>query len=181
MCFCDLWMAILVSTGAVLVASVLVCVVLPFHKGDYKPLPAQAELTGWLARQAAPAGRYMVPWWDPASRTPPDPDSNQPRAVLLVQYGPMSMGKLLLTWVVHLLVLETLVAYAVSIVLPHGADGMTVFRLTSVVALLAYGGGVVPRAIWEGVPWKQIPAGLLDAALYAVATGAIFLWLWPQA
>jgi hypothetical protein len=178
MCFCDLWMAILVSTGAVFVASALLWMVLPFHKGDYKPLPSQAELSGLLARQAPPAGRYMVPWCDPGSKTPPDP--NQPRAVLLVQYGPMSMGKPLLTWLLHLLILETLVAYAVSIVLPRGEDGMTVFRLTSVVALLAYGGGVVPRAIWEGVPWKQIPVGLFDAVIYAAATGAIFMWLWPQ-
>ena len=92
----------------------------------------------------------------------------------------MAMGKTLGTWAVHILVLEVLLAYAVSIVLTPGADGMTVFRLTSVVALLAFGGGTVPRAIWEGIPWKQIPGGLLDALVYAAATAAIFTWLWPQ-
>ena len=39
MCFCDLWLAILASTAAVFVASALLWMALPFHKGDYKPLP----------------------------------------------------------------------------------------------------------------------------------------------
>ena len=181
MCFCDLWVAILASTGAVFVASFVLWMALPLHKGDHQVLPSEPEFKALLAQHDPPVGRYTIGWRGPDGtfRTPPDP--TLPRGLLLVQRGALSMGKPLVFWALHLLVVSVLVAYTSSIVLPHGADGTTVFRLTSVIALLAYGGGAVPKAIWDGVPWKQVPTALVDALVYAAVTGGVFLWLWPKA
>ena len=179
MCFCDLWLAILVATAAVFVASSLVWMVLPFHKGDYQVPPAPDEFGAPLAKHRPPVGRYMIGWCGPggAEKAPPDPSA--PRGLLVVQYGPVSMGRTLGIWALHLLVVSVLIAYAASLALGPGAAGMSVFRVTSAVALLAYGAGAAPRAIWEGLPWKQVPTALLDALIYAAATGAVFAWLWP--
>lgn len=183
MCFCNLWLPILLSAAAVFVLSSLMWMVLPFHKGDFQKLGAEPEFHALLRQHRPGTGRYMVGFGDCGGgggpRTPIDPDV--PRALLLVQHGPLSMGRSLGAWGVHLVVVSVLVAYAGSLALGAGAAAMPVFRMTSLAALLAYGGGVVPKSIWDGVPWKSVPVALFDAAVYAAATGAIFAWRWPAA
>ena len=60
------------------------------------------------------------------------------------------------------------------------AEYMTVFRITSVAAWLAYGAGTVYDAIWFGRPWSGVFKGFGDALIYALLTGGAFGWLWPE-
>lgn len=55
----DLWMPILVSAVFVWIASFLMHMVLPFHKGDWKGLPDENRVAEALS--GIPAGNYMLP------------------------------------------------------------------------------------------------------------------------
>ena len=46
-------------------------------------------------------------------------------------------------------------------------------------SLLAYGLEYFQDSIWKGIPWSDSLRDLLDAVLYALATGLIFRWLSP--
>jgi hypothetical protein len=54
-------------------------------------------------------------------------------------------------------------------------------RITGTLAFAAYGFGYFQDSIWKGIPWSNSFRGLLDAAVYALATGLVFRWLWPGA
>lgn len=177
----ELWLPIVAATGAVFILSSLMWMALPFHKRDYEKLPGEAEFSALLRKNPLPIGRYVIGWCAPGDKKEPaKPDD--PHALLLVQKAAAGMGKSLLVWIVYVLAISVLVGYlaSLSLSLSRGADALSVFRHTSVAALLAYGGAAFPKAIWEGVPWKMVPAAVLDALVYAAATGAVFTWLWPK-
>lgn len=174
---CDLWLPIVAAAGAVFVLSSIVWMALPYHKGDFQKLPGEAEYSALLKRSPLAVGRYVIGWCAPGEK-PANP--SDPKALLLVQPAGVGMGKAMLVWVLHLLLVSVLVGYLAHLAVPRGAEFLDVFRVASVAALLAYAGGALPRAIWEGVPWKLVPAALLDALIYAAGTGAIFGWLWPR-
>jgi hypothetical protein len=177
----DLWLPILVSAVAVFVAAAVICVATPFHRRDFLAHERSDEVAEWIRRNRPERGRYTVGWSVPRKgERPADPPPDGPRSLLLVDYGPMPFGKSLGAWLLHLGVVATLVGYLASLALGPGARGLDVFRVTSVAALLAHGGGALPRAIWDGVPWRLVPAALFDAVVHAAVTGAVFVWLWPS-
>jgi len=60
------------------------------------------------------------------------------------------------------------------------------FALTTSIALcaaafLGYALWSVNDSIWKGVAWSTTLKFVLDGLLYALATGAVFAWLWPAA
>jgi hypothetical protein len=85
---------------------------------------------------------------------------------------------MVLTFVFYLVV-STVVAYVASRSLAPGAEYLSVFRLTGVIAWLAYGFAVIPDAIWFGRPWPGVFKTLVDAFAYALLTAGVFAWLWP--
>jgi hypothetical protein len=103
-----------------------------------------------------------------------------PVGVLTVmENGPMNMGRALTQWFLYSVLIGLFVAYVASLGLAAGAGGMAVFRLTSAVAVLAYGVAQLDEPIWRGVPWATSCKYLIDGLLYGCATGAAFAWLWP--
>ena len=44
-----------------------------------------------------------------------------------------------------------------------------------------YGFGAIQSSIWQGIPWSNTVRALIDSAIYALVTGAVFWWLWPGA
>ncbi len=89
------------------------------------------------------------------------------------------MGKFLGLWFLFCLLVSFATAYVARHTLGYDTDGFTVFRITGAVSFIGYGFGVFPSSIWGGVPWANSLRALLDAAIYSLATGAVFLWLWP--
>jgi hypothetical protein len=178
----DLGIPIAASAGAVFVASSLIWMATPIHKKDYLPLEGGEEMGEWLKMKAPAAGRYLVGWCQPSKdKTAPPVDPKAPRGMLLVQYGSIAMGKTLLGWLAFLLVASAMIGYVATFSLGRGASCGSVFRVASTVALLVHGGGAVPKAIWEGIPWRHVPGALFDAVVYATVTGGVFCWLWPAA
>ena len=180
----SLILPIIVSAGLVWVAAALVWTVLPWHKNDFSGLPDEQGTVDALAAQDLAPGQYMFPL-----TTSPDAmkDARVRKAfeegaagfMTILPRGLPNMACSMALSAVFYLVVGFLVAYVASLTLVPGADYMTVFRLTSTVAWMAFGAGTVPEAIWFGRPWSRIFKGLGDALIFALLTGGAFGWLWP--
>jgi hypothetical protein len=181
-----LWLPILVAAVAVFVASSIVHMALPMHKGDYQRLPHEDELLDAMRKAGLARGHYMFPC--PTSMK----DMGSPEMQAKFQRGPVGsvvvrpaggyrMGAALGQWFVFCVVVSTLVAYAAGLHLPAGAPGSSVARITSVVALCGYAFSSVCDSIWKGVSWSITAKFVVDGALYAAVTAGVFAWLWPAA
>jgi hypothetical protein len=180
MCLTCLWLPVLLSAGAVFVASAILWMATPFHKKDYQPLPKGGdEVEAWLKRNNPPTGRFMVGWCQPDPKAPqPVKGPNDPHGILLVKHGPITMGRSLGAWFLNVVVISFVVGYVAAAALPATAEFMKVFQVVGATALLAYGGNAATKCIWEGAPWAGIVGSLVDALVYALATGAIFGAFW---
>ena len=181
----DLWLPILVSSVGVFFASFLLWMVLPFHKGDYKALPNEAALQSALRAASTPPGQYMFPYCD-MKATPKEEMERKwkegPVGVVLVRpAGAYSMGSSLLKWFIYIVVVVCLVAYAAWHGLTGKApDGMEVFRMVGVIAMLAFAAANVPSGIWKGVPAPVVVRDVIDGVIYGVITAISFALLWPS-
>lgn len=182
--FGSLWLAVVVAAVAVFVVSSLVHMVLKYHRADYKQLPDEGPVAAAL-RGLAP-GLYFLPFCadgaqmkEPAMRKKFE---DGPVALLTIRRpGPPAMGKYLGQWFALCLLVSFVAGYVARHTLHAGDDGLLVMRVTGTVAFAAYGLGYLQDSIWKGIPWSNSLRGLLDAVLYAVATGLVFRLMWPAA
>src|SRR5262245_11221219 len=121
-----LWMPILLSSVIVFVASSIIHMALPWHKGDYSKAPNEDRVMDALRPMAIPPGDYMVPrpanMQDMRSSEFAEKMKNGPVMVLTVMpNGPVSMGRNLVLWFVYIAVIGLLAAYVASRTLPAGA------------------------------------------------------------
>ncbi len=178
----SLWLAILVSAVFVFVASSVIHMILPLHRGDYVKLPEEDRVMD-LLRETAPAGQYMYPCAG-SMKEMGTPEmqaklNRGPIGTIIVRSGGFSMGKSLLWWFLFCIVVSLGTAYVASIVLPAGDD--RVFRITATVAILAYACSSVNDSIWKGVRWSTTWKFVFDGLVYGLVTGATLAWLWPAA
>ena len=150
-----LWLAILLSSIAVWVASAFFWMVMPHHTSDYAKLPDEDAVRRALTPQSLAPGQYNIPY-AVSAKDLQDPDTARKFAegpvgfLTVVPSGAPTMGsKIILSFVFYLLI-STVVAYMASRTLDPGADYLAVFRVTGTVAWLAYGTATVPDAIWFG-------------------------------
>ncbi len=179
----DLWLPILLSAVIVFIASSIIWMATPIHKRDYQgPGDQEGPLTDLLRRSGLKPGVYVVPWCDRSTRDPVVRERFMagPWAMLTVMGSGPKMGKSLSMWMLHLLIVGTVVAYVVSSAgLARGTSYWLVFRMAATVALLAHAGYALPMSIWHGQPWRQIPGRLFDGVVYALLTGGCFAGFWP--
>ena len=182
----DLWLPILLSAVFVFVVSSVIHMVLQVHKADYKKLAGEADVLAAIRAQSVAPGEYMFPC--PASMK----EMCSPEMIAKFKEGPVghltirpsgvpAMGKSLGQWFAYSIVIGLFVAYIATLGLPAGAEGMSVFRLTSAAAVLGYALGYVPDSIWKGLSWNTTGKFVLDGVAYGLVTGAAFAWLWPAA
>ncbi len=182
----DLWLPILLSAVFVFVVSSIVHMALPIHKGDWKKLKNEDAVMDFLRGQGLVTGGYMFPCAGSMK------ECGTPEFMAKLKRGPaghmtilppggVNMGKSLIQWFLFCLVIGVVVAYIASITLGPAAPAKQVFRLTATAALLAYGLTNVTDSIWKGVSWTITVKFLFDGLLYALATGAAFMWFWPKA
>ena len=181
----SLWLPIGLSAVLVWIASALIWTVLPHHKSDFKGLPDEATARGALTPQKLAPGQYDIPHL--ASRD----EMNQPDGRKKFEEGPVGFITILPTGVpamrtnmvlsfVYYLFIGFVIAYIASRTLAPGAEYLSVFRVTSTVAWLAYAAALVPDAVWFGRPWSAVGKHVVDALVYALLTGGVFGWLWPS-
>lgn len=182
----DLWLPILVAAVLVFVVSSVIHMALPIHKGDMKKLPGEEAVLAAMRGQNVAPGSYMFP----CASSMKDMGSPEMLAKMnqgpvgnmnVLPNGPWAMGKSLTQWFLLSVVISACAAYLAGMVLGPGADGKTVFRLTSTAALLGYAFSHAQDSIWKGVAWGISAKFFFDGLLYALATGAAFAWLWPAA
>ena len=182
----DLWLAILLSAVFVFVASSIIHMVLPIHKGDHKKMPGEAEVMAAMRTQGLQPGDYMFPsassMKECGSPEMVEKFTQGPVGFLtVIPSGPPAMGKSLVQWFLYSVLISIFVAYIGTFRLAPGTHYMEVFRLTGTVAIIGYAVGNIPASIWKGQSWGTTVKFIFDGVVYGLVTAGTFGWLWPQA
>ena len=176
----DLWLSIVVSAALVWIASFLMHMVLPHHKGEWKGLPSEEGVLAAL-KGVAP-GQYMFPWCDMKQMNDPamqEKLNSSPNGTLTIWSGRVNMGRNLLLTLLTYLFIGALTAYVTWHALQgEEPDYMTVFRMAGSAALLGHGMGWITHMIWYQV--KGFWTHMFDSVVFALVTAGVFGWLWPQ-
>ena len=179
-----LWLPILVSAVIVFVASSLIHMVLPWHKGDYPPVPEEEKILDALRPFGIPPGDYLLPRPKPGEmRDPAFVEKLNRGPVLLMtvwKNGGMNMGSNLAQWFVFSLVISVFSAYLTGRAVPPGTDYLQVFRFAGTVAFMGYSVALAELSIWYQRSWALTIKGMVDGLIYGCLTGGTFGWLWPR-
>ena len=181
----SLWIPILVSAILVFVASNILHMVLPFHKGDYGTLPNEDAIMEAMRRAGVKPGDYMMPragsmaaMKDPAFL---EKLNKGPVASIIVgPNGPPNMGSLLGQWFLYCAVVSVFAAYIAGRALGPGAHYLAVFRFAGATAFIGYGLALWQDTIWYKKAWTTTLKNNVDALIYGCLTAGTFGWLWPR-
>jgi hypothetical protein len=181
----SLWLPILVSAVIVFVASTVIHMGPFWHRGDFPPMPREAEVLGALRPLAIPPGDYFIPRASgmPEMRSPEFKDKLKlgPVAVLTVMpNGMLSMRRSLVQWFVFLIVVSIFCAYIAGRTLPAGTPYPRVFQIVGATAFIGYALALCELSIWYRRSWSLTLKAALDGLIYAALTGGTFGWLWPH-
>ena len=180
-----LWLPIVLSAVSVFLASSVIHMLSPWHKGDYPAVPDEPRTRAALAALAIPAGDYMVP--RPTARD--DMRSAEfaekvrvgPNVILTVLPNlPWNMGRTFTQWFLYSVVVGLFAAYVASRVLPPGTDYLRVFQIVGATAFTGYALALYQLSIWFGRAWSTTLKSTVDGLIYAMLTAGIFGWLWPR-
>lgn len=180
-----LWLAILVSSVLVFLASSVIHMASPWHKGDYPRYARENDVLDALRPLALPPGDYFMPRsTSMAAMKSPEFIERLTRGpiVLMTVFpnGPMQMGGTFVKWFVYLIVVSLFAAYAAFISMPPGAQSRELFRVVFTTSFAGYALALWQLSIWYRRAWSITIKSTVDAAVYAAITGAVFVWLWPK-
>lgn len=181
----SLWAPILLSAVIVFIASAIFHMVLPFHRKDWRKLPAEAQAMDALRPLNIPPGDYMMPCGEgPSSMKDPafiDKMKKGPVALLtVVAPGPPALAANLVQWFVFTVVVSLFAGYVASRAVGPGTEYLEVFRFAGTVAFAAYGLGQFDSSIWYRRAWSTTIKNVIDGLIYALLTAGTFGWLWPE-
>jgi hypothetical protein len=182
----DLWLPIVASAAAVFVASALMHMLLPWHRGDLRRLPGEEALLAALRAQGIAPGSYMFPGVDSMK------EMSTPEMVAKYERGPVgivtvmpsgvpAMGRSLVQWFLFIAGISFFTAYIASRSLAAGAAFGPVLAIAGAAATLAYAFAPLRDSIWKGQRWGITLKYVADGVLYGVVTGLVFALLWPCA
>ena len=179
-----LWLPVLLSAVVVFVASFIMHMVLPYHRGDYKQLPDEDKLLAALRAAGVNRGLYMFPYCTHKDMKSPATVEKQKLGpvgtITVLPTGPVKLPKYLAMWFVYCLLISIFVAYLTGRTVFSGAPWLAVLRVAGTAAFLAYGVGQLSNGIWAGQPWGATMKHVVDGLVYALLAGAVFGWLWPR-
>lgn len=181
----SLWLAIVLASVLVFLASWILHMLLTYHRADYRQLPREDEALAALRLSDPPPGYYMFPHCE-SHKEMAKPEVQEkfrtgPVGILTVfPKGMPQMGKYLGVWFVFTLLVSLFAGYLASRTLPASAHYLAVFRVVGASAFLAYGLGEFPNSIWRGQPWGNTIRAMIDGLIYALVTAGAFGWLWPR-
>jgi hypothetical protein len=179
-----LWLPILLSAIIVFVASSIMHMLLPYHRGDYQKLPEEDELLSALRAAGLKRGLYIFPFATHQEMKSPalmEKYKQGPVGMMTVfPSGPPAMPKFLGMWFVYCLIIGFFVAYLTGRTVASGAHYLVVLRVAGTAAFLAYGLGHLSNGIWKGQPWSTTIKEVIDGLVYGLLTAGAFGWLWPR-
>jgi len=179
-----LWLPIVLSAVIVFVASSVIHMLLPYHRGDYGQLPEEDKALSTLRSAGLKRGLYVFPYCT-------HKEMNTPAAIEKYQKGPCgmmivfptgrpNMGKYLGLWFGYCLLISFFVAYLSAHTVAPGTYYLAVFRVVGTAAFLTYGLGPLANVIWKGYPWSFVLKEAIDGLIYGLLTAGTFGWLWPK-
>jgi hypothetical protein len=184
--FGSLWLPVVVSAVVVFVLSSILHMLLRYHRADYKRLSDEDSVAAALRGASSGPGVYMLPYCSEPSQMK-DPafrkkfEDGPVGMITVLRSGPPNLAQNLIQWFLLCFLVSFTAAYVARHCLSPGAVCLEIVRITGTVAFVGYGYGYFQNSIWGGSPWVNSLRGLLDAVLYALATGFVFCWLWPAA
>lgn len=181
----SLWLPILLGGVAVFFASFVMRMVLKHHWSDFQKLPDEDGLM--QAMRAVPAGsQFTFPHCkDPQMMKDPEYQAKWAEGpagfLFLFPPGQYSFGKSLYQSFLFNVFVAFVAAYLASMALTPEASDMTVLRFTATVGFMGFGAAVIWGPIWMASSWKVCLEELIDALVYGLAMGLVFMLLWPAA
>lgn len=181
----SLWLPILLSAVFVFVASSVIHMVLTYHRGDHRRLPAEDQVMAALRPFQIPPGDYFMPHapGPSATKSPAfvEKMTKGPVALLtMLPSGPFQMGPQLAQWFGYCLVVSLFAGYLASRALGPGAQYLDVSQIASTAAFMGYGLALWQNSIWYRRSWATTLRSNIDALIYGFLTGGTFGWLWPS-
>jgi hypothetical protein len=179
-----LWLPIVLSAVIVFIASSILHMLLPYHKGDYQQLPEEDKVLTALRAAGLKRGLYVFPYCTHKDMKSPAVQEKYKQGpvgmMTILPVGPPAMPKYLIQWFVYCLVIGFFVAYLTGHTLAQGAHYLAVFRVAGTAAFLAYGLGNLSNSIWKGQMWSMTVKEVVDGLVYGLLTAGTFGWLWPR-
>ena len=179
-----LWLPIILSSIIVFIASFIMHMVLPYHKGDYRQLPEEDKVLAALRGFGLQRGLYVFPYCTHKDMKSPamiEKYKQGPVGMLtLFPSGPPAMPKFLVQWFVFTLIIGFFVAYLTGRTVAPGSSYLGVFRVAGTAGFLAYGLGNLSNGIWKGQPWGMTLKEVIDGLVFGLLTAGTFGWLWPH-
>ncbi|HEY2804870.1 MAG TPA: hypothetical protein VGI92_03340 [Gemmatimonadales bacterium] len=183
-----LWMPVLVATVVCFILSALFWMIAPHHKGEWQEAPDAENLRKLLRAAGAKPGAYTFPHMSEYDRKDKNTSAEKmkqwaegPSGVMyIVPQGPMNMGAMMGKQFAFFLLINALLGLITAHILLLGAEPMRVAKFIGAIAFMTYGLGSIPDSIWFGRPWRNMTGQIVDAAIYAAATAAVFGSLWPH-
>jgi hypothetical protein len=179
-----LLLPIVLSAVIVFIASSIMHMLLPYHRGDYGQLPEEDKLLAALRPAGLQRGLYMFPYGTHKDMKSPamlEKYKQGPVGILTVfPSGPPAMPKFLGMWFAYTLLISFFVGYLTGHTVAPGAHYLAVFPVAATAAFLAYGLGNLSNGIWKGQPWSMVTKESIDGLVYALLTAGTFGWLWPR-
>ena len=176
-----LWLPILLSAVLVFIASSIIHMVLPYHRGNYRQLPEEDKLRATLRSASLAPGLYQFPYCSHKDVNSPETKAKYVEGpvgfMTIYPNGPVFLPKFLIQWFVFCLIVGVFVAYVVGHTLAPGARYRAVFRIVGMCAFLAYSVGTLSNGIWKGFPWKMVLLESFDGLIYSLLTAGTFGWL----
>jgi len=179
-----LWLPIVLSAVIIFVASSIMHMALPYHKGDYKKLPDEDKVLPTLGATGITRGLYVFPFCT-------HKEMKSPEAIAKYEKGPVGMmivfpngapfiPKFLGLWFGYCLVIAFFVAYLAAHTVAPGTYYLAVFRVVGTAAFLSFGLGPLANVIWKGYPWGFVLKEVIDGLIYGLLMAGTFGWLWPR-
>ena len=179
-----LWLPILVSAVLVFIASSLIHMASPWHKGDFPRLSNEDQVLDALRPMSLPLGDYMMPRpssrQDMASTAFQEKFRRGPVVMMTVLPTEMSMGRNLAMWFAYCVVVGVFAAYIAGRALAPGTAYLQVFRFAGATAFIGYTLALWQMSIWYRRAWTTTIKATVDGLIYALLTAGVFGWLWPR-
>lgn len=185
----DLWLPIALAAVIVFIASSVLWMATPLHKGDYATPPDEADIQGAIKKHSFKPGMYFIPWCRGGHGAMKDPENVRrmnegPWVLMMIPGGKPSFGRTLGLWFVNQVIVAALIAYVAHAAIPQGPAApayLKVFQIVGGVSILAHGGMAAHDTMWKGLSARHTVVKLIDAAVYAALTAGCFAGFWPRA